>query len=76
MSNLQTLLPSLAAPHSLQAHDLCNCLYLVTSFAELLRDGAAGAVSDPQKELLAHVIDSARRAQALVDRVLRPGTLS
>lgn len=76
MSSLPSPLKPPAAPHSLVAHDLCNCLYLVTSFAELLRDGAAGEVNAQQKELLTHVIDSAHRAQALVDSVLRPGTVS
>jgi len=47
-------------------HDLRNVLYLVTSFAQLMREGLAGPVSQPQKEFLGHILDCAARAQELM----------
>jgi light-regulated signal transduction histidine kinase (bacteriophytochrome) len=48
------------------AHDLRNCLYLVASFASLLRDGTAGAVTPEQSEFLENILTCARQGQALL----------
>lgn len=49
-----------------QEHDLRNQLYLIGSFAELLRGGQFGPVSAQQQEFLNHILDCARHAQGLV----------
>lgn len=57
---------------SRQEHDMRNLLYLTASFAELLREGAAGPVSERQKEFLGHILDCAARGQKLLTLPVLP----
>lgn len=55
------------SPRAKRDHDLRNHLYIVASFAQLLQDGAFGTVTEAQREYLSYIVESAARAQRLLD---------
>jgi signal transduction histidine kinase len=52
------------------SHELRTPLNAIIGFSEIISDGMAGAVTDPQKEYLGHILSSGRHLLSLINDVL------
>jgi signal transduction histidine kinase/DNA-binding response OmpR family regulator len=52
------------------SHELRTPLNAIIGFSELISDGLAGEVTDPQKEYLGHILGSGRHLLSLINDVL------